>query len=82
MGRYVDPLVFGPPGICSSETCRRSCCTLDQVGIRCYHCHEGVFIHRREWTFTKCPDCQGVFSALCSSCKHEGCIATPRAPAG
>lgn len=42
---------LGPPGAC--DACGRCCCTLDQVGIPCYHCHAGVFMDRRWWTFTQ-----------------------------
>jgi hypothetical protein len=25
---------------------------MQQVGIQCYHCHAGVFMHRKFWRFT------------------------------
>lgn len=40
---------LGPPGAC--DACCRCCGTLDQVGIPCYYCHQGVFMHRRWWRF-------------------------------
>lgn len=31
-----------PPGYC--DACSKPCCVAHQVGIRCYHCFEGVFV--------------------------------------
>lgn len=44
--RY-SKLLFGYPGLC--DACGKYCCTLDQVGIVCYHCFAGVFMHRKWW---------------------------------
>lgn len=46
MGRYVE---ITPPGAC--DACGKPCITLDQVGIRCFHCHAGVFMSRQWFTF-------------------------------
>lgn len=48
MGRTIDP---EPAGAC--DACGRACCSLDQVGIPCFHCHAGVFMGRRWWTFAR-----------------------------
>jgi len=45
---------MGPPGAC--DACGRVCITLDQVGVRCYHCHAGVFMARAWWTFWRVED--------------------------
>lgn len=45
---------FGPAGAC--DACGRTCCTLDQVGSLCYHCHAGVFMGRRWWTYWQDED--------------------------
>jgi hypothetical protein len=42
---------MGPPGVC--DACGRGCCSLDQVGGECYHCHAGVFMGRRWWVYTR-----------------------------
>jgi len=55
MGRTIDP---EPPGAC--DACGRACCTLDQVGIRCYHCRAGVFMSRRWWIFSRDQDSRWV----------------------
>lgn len=73
MGRTVNQLVMGPAGICN--LCGRKCCTLDEAGIACYFCGEGIFIHRYFWIFRPCPGCDGVFSSLCDVCNKVGCLA-------
>jgi hypothetical protein len=75
MSRFLDPLVLGPPGVC--DACGRYCCTLDQVGIPCYHCERGVFMHRTFWTFSACPFCSGAGNTGCLACQGSCIVATP-----
>lgn len=75
MSRFLDPLVLGPPGVC--DACGRYCCTLDQVGIPCYHCESGVFVHRRFWTFSMCPFCSGAGNTSCLACRGSCIVAAP-----
>lgn len=74
MSRPLDPLVLGPPGVC--DACGRYCCTLDQVGIPCYHCETGIFVHRMFWTFDNCAFCAG--DTTCIACHGSGIMAAPR----
>jgi len=77
MGRYVDPLLFGPPGVCPE--CLRPCQGLHQVGITCYHCKQAVFLHRREWTYEECPACHGLFVyPQCGRCDARGFLVSRR----
>jgi len=64
---------MGPAGICN--VCGRACCTLDEAGIPCYHCFEGLFIHRQFWIYRACPECGGVGRTLCGMCNKVGCLA-------
>lgn len=75
MSRRLNPLVLGPPGVC--DACGRHCCTLDQVGIACYHCERGVFVHRRFWAFSECPFCAGSGNPTCLACRGSGIVAAP-----
>ncbi|MFS8456463.1 hypothetical protein EIQ18_00610 [Xanthomonas campestris pv. campestris] len=70
----LAPWLFGPPGICDACGCR--CGTLDQVGIACYICGAGVFMHRCFWVFAPCPACNGR-RIPCDICRGMGCVATP-----
>ncbi len=73
MARFPRIDVLGRPGFCN--VCWRPCITLDQVGIRCYHCRQGVFVHRRYWDQREC-ECHGAFTcALCGGC---GVVAIPK----
>lgn len=65
MGRRTYITTFGRPAIC--DACWRSCITMDQEGARCFHCGEGVFVHRRFWTQCLCRECNG---AGCDNCEH------------
>lgn len=68
---------MGPPAICNA--CGKPACTLDQAGMRCYHCEgEGVFVHRYAWDMTKCRACAGDDPYLCVACGGLGCIVTPK----
>jgi len=72
----MNPLTMPPPAIC--DACGRSCCTLDQAGAPCFHCGKGLFLHRRWWRFTPCPDCNaGGARCLCDTCNRTGFLATP-----
>lgn len=66
---------FGPAGVC--DACGRFCQGLHQVGIRCYHCLAGTFIHRGEWIFARCPVCMdGEKSWACEACSGTGVSAS------
>jgi hypothetical protein len=75
MGRPINNLVMGPAGICN--VCGRSCGTLDEAGLQCYHpdCRMGIFIHRQFWVFRRCWECDGVGRLFCDTCNRVGCIA-------
>lgn len=73
MGRKINKLVMGPAAICN--VCGRRCTTLDEAGIVCYHCGEGIFIHRSFWIYRPCPACAGEFSVACDVCNKVGCLA-------
>ncbi|WP_017462554.1 hypothetical protein [Dyella ginsengisoli] len=64
------------PALC--DACGRSCITLDQTGIVCYHCGLGCFMHRRFWQRLQCPDCSGVDATWCATCKGAGMLAEPK----
>ena len=64
MGRRTFITTFGLAAIC--DACWRSCITMDQEGGRCFHCGQGVFVHRRFWVQTLCNACNGTG---CSSCE-------------
>jgi len=51
MGRKIDP---EPCGAC--DACGRCCHVLIEVGIPCYHCHAGIFMGARWWTFWRVGD--------------------------
>ena len=63
MGRRISITTFGHAAIC--DVCWRSCITMDQDGGRCFHCGEGVFVHRRFWVQTLCHACDGEGCANC-----------------
>jgi hypothetical protein len=46
---------------------------MDQEGATCWHCGQGVFVHRRFWVQTLCPACEG---AGCGGCE-KGLIIRP-----
>ena len=46
---------------------------MDQEGGRCFHCREGVFVHRRFWVQTLCQACNG---AGCGNCE-KGLVIFP-----
>lgn len=71
MGRRVGKFVMGAPGICN--VCGRPCCTLDQVGIECYHCHVGEFVHRRYWHQRACSN----HVVDCRRCDGSGVVTVP-----
>jgi hypothetical protein len=50
MARTTNKEAFGPPGVC--DACGKPCCTMNQVGIPCYHCKVGTFMHRSLWRYT------------------------------
>lgn len=50
MSRTLNKEAFGPPGIC--DACGKPCCVMQHVGIQCYHCHAGTFMHRSLWLYT------------------------------
>ena len=77
MGRRVSKFVLGPAGVC--DACGRFCQGLHQFRIVCYHCVRGTFVHRGEWTFTRCPVClDGEGSWMCSACHRSGIAATSK----
>lgn len=79
MGRArasLSKLTFGPPGIC--DACGKRCITMDQVGIVCYHCFQGVFMHRSWWIYSSCPACGLIAWCDCEVCRGTGVVATPR----
>jgi hypothetical protein len=78
MGRHVSKFTMGPPGVC--DACGRFCQGLHQAGKRCYHCGKGIFIHRGEWDFRKCPACNDENDGWgCDNCHGTGIVATWRA---
>jgi hypothetical protein len=70
--RQTSPDTFGLAAICN--VCWRSCITMDQEGARCWHCGQGVFVHRRFWAQTLCPTCGGA--GMCGHCE-KGLIVQP-----
>ena len=59
------------------DACGRRCITLDQAGIPCYHCREGVFLPREAWDFWACPGCN-LNDPFCPACHGHGWVAVPR----
>ena len=69
------PWIKGAPAVC--DACGRRCITLDQAGIPCYHCREGVFLPREAWDFWACPGCN-LQDPFCPACHGHGWVAVPR----
>lgn len=66
---------LGPPALC--DACLRSCITLDQAGAICYHCGEGVFMHRMFWQVLICPQCRDNDATWCTQCRGSGMLSVP-----
>lgn len=76
MGRGRNTNIMGPAGVC--DACGRTCMTLCQVGIQCYHCQAGVFQGRAKWNYWDCPACKGDLDPLCEFCHGWNIVAVPR----
>lgn len=76
MGRRRDTDFLGPAGNCN--VCGRSCCTLCQVGIKCYHCGEGEFLGRSAWTWYLCPACLRKPDPFCEFCRGRDVVPVAR----
>jgi hypothetical protein len=76
MARYINPANNIPSGAC--DACFKPVYTLMEVGMPCYHCQQGVFMHRGLWDFRLCPECGGAGRGACAYCDKTGWIVTPR----
>jgi hypothetical protein len=66
---------LGPTAIC--DACGKPGWDCHVAGLPCFFCSDGLFMHRKFWVYTPCPDC-GYRNIFCETCRGAGVIATPR----
>jgi len=66
LGNMSVSLKRTPAGVCDQRG--RFLWWLHAVGMRCFHCQEGTFVHRVEWRFSEC----GCDDPFCKNCFGSG----------